>query len=530
MNQVILPIDLEVMLAENDIALMIHAFVESIPDEIFETYYQHYGRPQYHPRMMFSLLLCAYFQGVYSGRKIEGLVSDSVRMMWLTQGEKPNFRTINRFRVHPFMSALLQSAFVQFRSSLLNSGLVQGEALYIDGTKIEADANKFTFVWKKSIQNYDHSLNEKSLALYHQMLKDELLPDLVKEMKDELTLEELEAISQRLVSKTTDLEKMIDQTKDIPKRKQLRKKKSIIHQLKKKYLDFSNRKKKYQEAYEIFGQRNSYSKTDPEATFMRMKDDYMKNGQLKAGYNVQAASENQYVLAYQVFPNPTDTKTLIPFLQTMKKSFELPSYIVADAGYGSEENYQYILDEEERVPLITYNMYHKESRKSYKKQLFRRENWPYIAEDDYFVCPNQRRILFSHYSTRKDRAGFKRDFKIYECEDCRGCPVRNKCTKVTEGKNRKIQINPSWEYYKANIRTLLKEEKAGSVYRQRKIDIEPVFGNLKRNMKFDRFHVRGTQKISNELGLCFLAHNFSKLMSRCQKYQGKKMIQTLLEG
>ena len=98
-------------------------------------------------------------------------------------------------------------------------------------------------------------------------------------------------------------------------RKALRSERKYPKQVRKQLIDFILRKQKYQRDFEIFGTRNSYSKTDHDATFMRMKDDYMKNGQLKAGYNVQIATEGQYALAYSLFPNPTDTRTLIPFLR-----------------------------------------------------------------------------------------------------------------------------------------------------------------------------------------------------------------------
>lgn len=113
-----------------------------------------------------------------------------------------------------------------------------------------------------------------------------------------------------------------------------------------------------------FGTRNSYSKTDRDATFMRMKDDHMKNGQLKPGYNVQIATSGQYTLAYDVFPNPTDMRTLAPFLDEAETFLELPAYIVADAGYGSQPNYTDILERRGRIPLIPYTMYGRNRRRS----------------------------------------------------------------------------------------------------------------------------------------------------------------------
>ncbi len=158
---------------------------------------------------------------------------------------------------------------------------------------------------------------------------------------------------------------------------------------------------------------------------MRMKDDYMRNGQLKPGYHLQITTENQYVLNYELFPNPTDTKILKPFLDSfLDQHKELPEYIVADAGYGSEEIYMYINDVLHITPLITYGSYYKENKKKDKENPFNVENWRYFEEQDTYICPANRPVPFKNYSRRIDKGGFIQDFKIYECEDCRNCPVR----------------------------------------------------------------------------------------------------------
>jgi hypothetical protein len=242
-----------------------------------------------------------------------------------------------------------------------------------------------------------------------------------------------------------------------------------------------------------------------------MKDDYMKNGQLKAGYNVQIATEGQYTLAYGVYSNPTDTRTLIPFLDEIEQNyFKLPKHIVADAGYGSEQNYDDILSKRKREALITYNMYEKEKKKKYLKNQFNPDNWQYDEVSDTYICPNQQSVIFRYHSVRTDKTGFQREFKIYECENCSGCPFRSSCTKAKEGNNRKVMVNEKWEQQKEYVRAKLSEEKAGSIYRQRKIDVEPVFGFLKANLRFTRFSVRGKSKVENEIGIALMAVNLLK--------------------
>ena len=420
--------------------------------------------------MMLKIILCGYTQSAFSGRKIEDMTKDSVRMMWLAQGYEPSYRTINRFRVNPQMNELIRQCFVQFRCQLVQEKLIDLEAIFIDGSKIEADANKFTFTWKKSIEKFHESLIEKSNQMYNQLIKNKIIPAIEREDNEQLSIEELKEIASSLEDVVDDYTNNIYESEDAIERKRLRSERKTPKQILKQVYDWITRKEKYLLDLEIMGSRNSYSKTDHDATFMRMKDDYMQNGQLKPGYNIQIATENQYTLAFDIFSNPTDTKTLTPFLDTIEEQFfELPKHIVADAGYGSEPNYEDILTNRNRIPLITYGMYRKEQLKKYKQDPFKTSNWVYDEDSDTFTCPNDKILSFSYKSTRKDSNGFERQFDIYECEDCSGCPFRSLCTKASEGNNRKLAINTKWEEQKAYVQEKLSEEKTAAIYRQRKI-------------------------------------------------------------
>lgn len=516
MNQVTLSLDLEIYLERNDIVFIINELVESIPEESFQHFQHNMGTSSYHPRMMLKLILCGYTQSIFSGRKIEAMAKDSIRARWLTQSQMPNFRTINRFRVNPRVQYLLKECFIHFRNQLVTQKLIDEEAIFIDGTKIEANANKYTFVWKKSINNYEESLTNKSKELYHQLVQEQIIPAIQNE-DEPLHLEDLTEITNSLENEVNNLTDKINNENNVEQRKELRNKRIKPRKYLKQFRDFKTRTQKYQKQKAILNKRNSYSKTDNDATFMRMKDDHMKNGQLKPGYNVQIATNNQYVLAYDVFQNPTDFKTLIPFLETIKENyFKLPKYIVADAGYGSEENYQAIMDDFERIPLITYTMYQKELKKKYRTNPFNVSNWRYDELLDVYFCPLNRRLKFKRYSTRIDKYGFKRNLKLYECESCKNCPIRSSCTKAKSDKNRVIQKNYNWEYFKAHAKTLMNAEKTGKIYKQRKIDVEPAFGNLKANLSFTRFSVRGKDKVVNELGFALMAINIRKLTANRQ--------------
>ncbi len=429
----------------------------------FNCFYRKTGYPAYHPKMMLKIILCAYTQSVFSGRKIEALLKDSIRMMWLAQGYEPSYRTINRFRVDPDVVDLLRQCFVQFRSQLVQKEMIDNDAIFIDGTKIEANANKFTFVWKRSVERYSAGLVEKSNQLYKELLEQDILPAIEQDNLDELSTEELDEIVEKLDERIEEYGNQIEASKDTKVRKQLRSERKTPKQYRKRFKDFVARKQKYKRDLAILGERNSYSKTDHDATFMRTKDDYMKNGQLKAGYNLQIATEGQYALAYDIFPNPTDTRTFIPFLNRIEKGFF---------------------------------------------------TLPYDQESGTFTFPNGKNVTFQYWCKKKDKAGFQRTFKVYECEDCGGCPLRLQCTKAKEGKNRKVYYNEKWENQNAYIREVLSETKTGDIYGKRKVDVEPVFRFLKANLRFTRISVRGKYKVQNEIGFALMAVNLRKYTAR----------------
>src|SRR5690625_3260825 len=457
-------------------------------------------------------------------------------MMWLAQGYETSYRTINRFRVHPEVKEILRQCFVQFRAQLIQANQIDEEAIFIDGTKIEANANKFTFVWRKSIERYNSNLIKKSNEMYDELLTEEIIPEMKRESSEELTVEELEEMLKHLDQKVEKYDQAIEASENVSERKELRSARKKPKQDRKALQDYIVRKQKYQNDMLIFDGRNSYSKTDHDATFMRMKDDYMRNGQLKAAYNVQIATEGQYTLAYDVFPNPGDTRTLIPFLNNIHQNFfSLPQYIVADAGYGSEQNYDDILNNRNRIPLITYNQYRKEKKKKFKNDPYQVANWEYNQNKNIYIYhngqtihfsnrQNRQKIYFSHLSNRTDKYGFRRNYKVYESKDCSGCLLRAYCTRNKEN-NRRIYYNEKWEKQKAFIRNILSNETTRKIYGKRKIDVEPVFGFLKANLGFARFSVRSKQKVVQELGFAFMAVNLRKLtaMNRyLTKYNQRK--------
>jgi len=246
-----------------------------------------------------------------------------------------------------------------------------------------------------------------------------------------------------------------------------------------------------------------------------MKEDHMKNGQLKPGYNIQMATENQFILFYTIHQRPTDTRCFIPHIEKLAaSSLPMPKTVIADAGYGSEENYVYAIGDEKEPRfefLIPYSTYVKEQTRRYKRDIKNAKNWVYVEDDDYFICPNGRRVLFKQYKNKKNSSGYQQSFKIYECEDCTDCPLKPQCTKAKG--NRQVHWNTIFEEMKAKAKAALECEKNTEIYAQRKVEVESVFGHIKGNRSFRRFSLRGLDKVHTEFGIVALAHNILKVAS-----------------
>ena len=334
-NQTTLPLEISSFLPQDHLVFTIEKVVKTLEDCHFHAFYHAFGRPSYPSKMLVSTLLFAYSQGIFSGRKIEKMMIENLAMQYLTGQLVVSYRTINRFRVAEGMEELIRDLFIDLNLRLKMEELVTLDCLFIDGTKIEANANKYSFVWKKATEKFSAKLQEQ-IQVYFQ---EEITPlihqaielDTQEPISSEQLIEFAQILEEELEKLNQDIEEAPVKGKD-ERKTQRRKLKKVLRKVKD---DFSVRAEKYESYQETFEGRNSFSKTDPDATFMRMKEDHMKNGQLKAAYNLQIATENQFVLHYDVFSNPTDTKTLLPLLETYPHELKT---VVADAGYGSEEN------------------------------------------------------------------------------------------------------------------------------------------------------------------------------------------------
>ena len=498
-------------LPQNHVARLISAFVDSIPQEVLlEESVAATGRPASHPAIMLKILLFAYSRQTYSGRKIEMMLDESLPMRWLAHDYTYSYHTINNFRSSQHASNLIKRAFVYFTMALTDHGLIQNDAVFIDGTKVEADANKYSFTWRRAVEKYHAKLREKTSKIYEELVEKRVVQEMAPELVT--SAEGMKTMEQELGEQITKLDEEIEQEPKIIKGGSVRKRrrrflKKLRHQLSN---DLIPRAQKYEHAEDIFQGRNSYSKTDHDATFMCMKEDPMMNRELKPGYNLQIATHKQFVLDYGLFSNPTDTRTLVPFLKQFH-ALGFFKHIVADAGYGSEYNYTTILDQFEKQPIIPYTTYQKEQKRKFKNDPTNSQNWQYNAEDDYYIDHLGVRFSFYRYSEQIDKYGFKRDFKIYRADKHQPSAQLDKLAKTPGGRQRYMKVNPTWNYYKAKVKATLSSDEGKAIYRRRKFDVEPVFGHMKRDFGIRRTHLRGQRAVENDIGLALMTLNITKL-------------------
>ena len=481
---------------ENDPVRVLDAIVEHLDISAIKATYKGGGASSFDPRMLLKVILYAYLQNIHSGRKMEALLKRDVNFMWLSGMQRPDFNTINLFRKNR-LADVMDDIFTQVVRMLVDAKFVSLEVQYIDGTKIEANANKYTFVWKKATKT-----NQEKLDLKVKSILREAERVLNMELKDEsdnvMTAEEMQ-------KRTDDILAQMDE-KGISDKK-LRKGVARVKE------ESVPKMKEYEEKLEIVGERGSYSKTDKDATFMRMKEDAMNNGQTKPGYNVQIATENQFITNYGLYHQANDQGTMIPFLKSFSERYGTQSATVcADSGYGSEMNYEYMVSEQ-ITPFVKYNMFHAEMKRKRKNNPFLIENMFYNKELDFYVCPMGQHLEFVKQIKEKSDLGYESTKSVYRAKDCSRCPLRSMCYKGKYNA-RIIEVNHRNNELRAMARELLTSDE-GLMHRSRRpIEPEAVFGQIKYDNHFKRFSYRGKRLVNAEFAAIAVAHNIRKMIAK----------------
>jgi transposase len=489
---VLFPPSLDEKLPADSPARLVSQIVDNLDISSVVDTYKGGGSSAYHPRMMLKVVIFGYLNNIYSCRKIENALNDRLSFMWLSGNQTPDHNTINRFRSSRLKDAI-HDIFTQVVKLLVDMGCLSLDVVYMDGTKIESRANRYTFVWRKSVEKYKANLEEKIRKILEQVeegIADDNSPD--DEPPTPINSEELK---KRIAA--------------INRENRTKAEQKAIKTLDNKHLP---KLQEYENHLKVLGNRNSYSKTDHAATFMRMKDDHMKNGQLKPAHNVQIATENQFFTHYDFYPNPGDTLTLKPFLNGFKERYDkYPKKNVADAGYGSEENYEF-MEENEIEAYVKYNYFHKENTKKFKSNGFLVQNLYYNKEQDYYVCPMGQHMEKVGNTTRKSDSGFVSHLSVYMAKNCNGCPLRGLCH--TAKAERRIEVNHNLNRHREKARQLLTSEE-GLLYRSRRpIEPEAVFGQSKSNKGYNRFRhfdEDSPEKVMMDFAIFAVAFNLLKL-------------------
>lgn len=491
---VMLPPSLDELIAAGHPVRVVNEIIDKINLQPLLDQYKGGGTSSYHPKMLLKILVYGYVRNIYSSRKQEAAVKENIHFMWLAAGNSPDHHTINRFRGKRLRDTL-RKIFIQVVELLAAEGLLSIKDIYVDGTKIESVANRYTFVWGNAIKTNKEKMGKQleELWQYSQRVAE---AELTEPEPPDFTVIDKEKVQQTI-------EKIDAALKDKPVSKEVKQKLGYIKKNWPAKLD------QYATQEQILDGRKSYSKTDTDATFMRLKEDHMQNGQLKPAYNVQVSTSNQFIVDYSIHQKPTDTTTLPVHLEQHRQQYNnLPQCITADAGYGSEENLQYA-ENNNIEGFVKYNYFDKQQQGSYKnKHPFATGNLYYNEKKDCFYCPMGQAMDCIGNSINITATGYEQHLKKYQAKNCGGCPLRGVCH---QGKsNRIIEVNPNLNRLKQIAWERLNSEEGVAHRKQRCHDVEPVFGNIKSNHGFRRFMLRGKQKVAIEFGLLALAQNIRK--------------------
>lgn len=499
----LLPPSLEELIPDSHSVRVVSRIIDGLELSMLEAQYSGGGREAYHPRMLLKVLVFGYLSNIYSSRKLEASCCEQVHFMWLSGMQRPDHHTINRFRSER-LGPVVKTVFSQVVLLLHEAGHLDLQRVFVDGTKVEANANRYSFVWGRSLQtNRDRMQRQlEELWAYTQSV--------AKEELGQGPLPQGVELAPEAVART------LDRIHGILKADG---KASVKQREKVNYArrHWPAKLEEYQKREEQLGDRNSCSKTDPDATFMRMKEDHMGNGQLKAGYNIQVSSNAQYIVDYSVHQSPTDSGTLKPHLQSHQQLYgNMPGEVIADAGYGNEENYHYLQDQ--GIEGYVKDNYYDRDRKANGKKGKRRagkepdfapEHLYYDPHTDRFTCPMGQPMAYIGKHNRRTATGWQTEVSRYQAKRCDGCPLRGSCHQQVG--NRIVEVSHRRRQLKAQMRQRLDSQKGQQLLRQRSHDVETVFGQIKQNKNYRRCMLRGINKVSIEWGLLAMAHNLAKM-------------------
>ena len=502
-NQLVLPLDLGIILEKDS---EVYTYLELMKGIKLEKYFgreSNIGRIPKNRVKIMNAILFGYMIGFRSTRKIQEACKNDIRFMYLIEGMNPPSHTLIN-NVMNENKEKLDSLFFEINQEIMKREEIETDKIYIDGTKIEADANKYTFKWKKSILKFRDKLYKKiskALSELNQTFKDNGYKEIVE--KEKYKSREISKIVNRLVGLIDCLGIKCVYGKG--------RRKDSIQRIYDKFKEYAHKLEEYEKDLKIIGpNRNSYAKTDHDATFMHMKEDHMRNAQLKPGYNVQIGVSNEYIMVIDAYQNGADHKTFKPILEKYNLMYSnYPKYPVADAGYGSYDNYSYCLEKGMEL-FQKYGLWSKEREPKYKKQIYKQDNFRQDRNGNY-ICPNNKKFT-KQYDYESKYIEYPHTKTKYECFYCDKCRKKKLCT--TAKGNRTISVLNGYKEMKGKVIENLDSELGIELRVQRSIQVEGAFGIIKEDMKFRRFTRITFSGIKLELNLIAIGYNLKKFHNK----------------
>lgn len=495
--------DIGEMIPADDSVRLLNAVLERLDYRKLHAAYSRLGRIERSPESLFKVMVYGYMNGIYSSRKLEQACRRDVNFMYLLgRAAAPDHATIARFRSER-LAGVVEDLFSQLVGILAEAGELSLCNVFIDGTKLEANANRYSFVWKKSTQKNETKMQEK--------MKTEL-PKLAAQFGVRFHAGEN--------IRTKDLKKLLRHLYALQGEKTFVQGKGNRKSAWQKGIEciegYLARQRKYDDYNRSFGDRNSFSKTDRDATFMRMKEDHMKNGQLKPGYNITLGVDAEYIVGAMISQDRSDSSTFIPMMEKLHPlGYTKP---VADAGFESEENYTWC-EENGQIAFIKPANHDQSKTKKYKSDIGKRENMYYDAENDAYICHAGHLIQAAYQKKIKSKAGYPLVTTVYSCVYCDGCPHKTRCIKGAsktplEERSKNLYVSKTFQRQRREMEARITTDEGILLRMNRSIQVEGAFGVLKQDMGFRRFLLRGQVKVQTELFLLAVAFDINKLHSK----------------
>jgi len=507
-QEFLLPKNIEDMIPLGHVSRLIDTIIDQMNlKEIYEKY-KGGGASAYDPKMLFKVWVVGFLNRVYTSRPLAKSLRENVVFMWISGKQTPDFRTLSGFRKS--LGKEIKQIFKEIVKYGISIGIISGKDIFVDHTKIEANANKHKIVWRKQVEKRQRSIDEEidRLFVYIDKVNDE--EDKIFDNKD-LPEQERKGFDKDKVKEI--VEKINKRIKDekISRQEGVEIKKNVrrLGELAIKKLEYKNKK-------EILKERNSYSRTDTDAVAMMMKD----KKSIKPGYNEGVSVENGFVVNYIISDNCGDSKSFVPLMNgTIENLGKTPETTTADSAYGNEEDHSY-LERKNIGNYLKYNLYHKEKSKKWQEAKLRFKDFRYDPEKDEFICKNNVKLVFEKEFEDITLTGFVKKMRKYHAQEgqCMNCPLKQKCT---EGKARSISVSWNAERLKEIARQNLSSDKGKELRKRRGNEVESVFGDKKLNNKMPRFILRGIEKVNIEAGIYFITHNIRKIQKHLNKKREK---------